>query len=154
LAGYLQGFVTASKGAFERVYIDGFASSGKGIDPRTGTKYDGSALLCLGVNPSFTDCYFVEKDPARAEALAEVTASYPHAHVFAGDANEEIPKILARVNRKAPALAFSHRYVYGTQADVVSARRDARDRRAYLSQLRPRPPPCTSSRMTPSDRGC
>src|SRR5205807_1977026 len=63
-ADYFQQFTRASQSARDRIYIDGFASSGKGIDPRTGTEYEGSALLCLDVDPPFTECYLVERDEA------------------------------------------------------------------------------------------
>ena len=105
-ADYFRQFAKASRRAPDRYYIDGYASSGKGIDPRTGEQYDGSALRSLDVDPPFTGCYFVEKDERRAKALAEATAVHPNAHVFCGDANVEIPKILATLNPKAPTLAF------------------------------------------------
>jgi three-Cys-motif partner protein len=103
---YFQQFTRASKKAPDRIYIDGFASSGMGFDPRTGETYSGSALLCLDVDPPFTACHLIELDAARAAALRETTAAHSHAQVWQGDANVEIPKILATLNPKAPTLAF------------------------------------------------
>jgi three-Cys-motif partner protein len=105
-ADYFQRFTQASQSARDRIYIDGFASSGKGADPRTGAEYSGSAALCLEVDPPFTECYLIEKNEIRARALAESAAAHPHAQVIPGDANIEIPRLLARLNPKAPTLAF------------------------------------------------
>lgn len=105
-ADYFQRFTQASQSARDRIYIDGFASSGMGIDHRTRTEYPGSARLSLEVDPPFTECYFVERDEGRASHLRELTAGYSHAHVRPGDANVEVPKILAGINPKAPTLAF------------------------------------------------
>jgi three-Cys-motif partner protein len=105
-ADYFQRFTQASQSARDRIYIDGFAASGMGIDHRTRKEYPGSARLSLEVDPPFTECYFVERDEARAAHLQELVESYPHARVRPGDANVEIPKILAGINPKAPMLAF------------------------------------------------
>jgi len=105
-ADYFKQFTKASQRAPDRIYIDGFASSGKGIDPRTGTEYAGSALLCLDVDPPFTECYLVERDQARARHLDELVRTNSHAFIRHGDANLEIPEILASINPKAPTLAF------------------------------------------------
>lgn len=48
---YLKRFARASQRARDRIYIDGLAGSGTGIDPRTGQLYDGSARRCLDVEP-------------------------------------------------------------------------------------------------------
>ena len=90
-ADYFQQFTRASQRARDRIYIDGFASSGKGADPRTGAEYSGSAALCLEVDPPFTECYLVEQNEARSAALAASAAAHPHARVINGDANVEIP---------------------------------------------------------------
>src|SRR5205814_192177 len=63
---YLKRFAQASQRAPDRIYIDGLAGSGTGIDPRTGEIYDGSAKLCFGVVPPFTEVYLIERDVARA----------------------------------------------------------------------------------------
>ncbi len=105
-ADYFQRFTQASQTARDRIYIDGFAASGMGIDHRTRKEYPGSARLSLEVDPPFTECYFVERDEGRAAHLQELVESYPHARVRHGDANVEIPKILAGINPKAPTLAF------------------------------------------------
>lgn len=103
---YVRGFARASQSARDRVYIDGFAAGGKGIDLTTGEEYDGSAALALGVEPQFTSVLLVEQDEGRAAMLRNLTVTHVGAYVFHGDVNVEIPKLLACVNRKAPTLAF------------------------------------------------
>jgi hypothetical protein len=53
---HLKGFARASQRARDRIYIDGLAASGTGIDPRTGETYDGSAKLCFQVDPPLPRC--------------------------------------------------------------------------------------------------
>ena len=64
---YLKQFARASQKAPDRIYIDGLAASGAGIDPRTGKTYDGSAKLCFQVEPRFTEVYLIEKDAQLAQ---------------------------------------------------------------------------------------
>jgi three-Cys-motif partner protein len=97
--------VTSMK-APDSIYIDAFAGSGRGSDPRTGNLYDGSAALSLKVEPPFTEVYLVEQDPARAAQLELLAARHSNARVLAEDANLAIPKLLTTLNRHAPTLAF------------------------------------------------
>jgi three-Cys-motif partner protein len=99
-------FARASQSAAHRVYVDGFAGGGKGVDPTTGEEYDGSAALALAVDPPFTDVFLVEQDDGRVSLLDELAARHPRAQVFPGDVNVEVPKLLRYVNPKAPTLAF------------------------------------------------
>src|SRR6476646_1621441 len=66
LDGYIQAFARASSSAVDRIYIDGLAGSGEGIDKATGEVYDGSAKRCFTVTPPFTRCILVEQNPTRA----------------------------------------------------------------------------------------
>jgi three-Cys-motif partner protein len=103
---YLKQFVRASQRAPDRIYIDGLAASGTGIDPRTGKTYDGSAKLCFHVSPPFTEVYLIEKDARRAAELERLATAYPQAHAICGDVNVEIPRLLRTLNPKAPTFAF------------------------------------------------
>lgn len=103
---YLKRFTVASRTAPDRIYIDGLAGSGQGIDPRTGETYDGSAKLCFDVDPPFTECYLIEIDAGRAAELRALEREYPQARVLPGDVNVAIPKLLASLNPKAPTFAF------------------------------------------------
>jgi three-Cys-motif partner protein len=103
---YLKGFARASQSARDRIYIDGLAGSGTGIDPRTGHLYDGSARRCFDVEPPFTEVYIIEKDEARAAELEKIAAEHEGAKAICGDVNIEIPKLLATLNPKAPTFAF------------------------------------------------
>jgi three-Cys-motif partner protein len=102
----VRNFARASRGAADRVDIDGFAGGGTGVDPTTGEEYDGSAALALGVEPPFTDVFLVEQDEGRVALLRELAARHPRAQVFPGDVSVEVPDLLRRVNPKAPTLAF------------------------------------------------
>ena len=96
----------ASKRAPDRVYIDGFAGGGKGVDPTAGEEYDGSAALAFAVDPPFTGVFLIEQDEGRVGLLRELAAQHPSAQVLPGDVNVEVPKLLRYVNPKAPTLAF------------------------------------------------
>lgn len=103
---YLHGFARAAQSAPDRIYIDGFAASGRGIDPRTGEEYDGSAALALEVDPPFTELYLVEQDPARATELEQLAVRHQGAHVINDDVNVAIPQLLPRLKPRAPTFAF------------------------------------------------
>lgn len=103
---YFPAFTAVCSKAPHRIYIDGYAGSGRGSDPRTGDLYDGSAALSLKVKPSFTEIYLVEKDAARAAELELLAAKHANASVLADDANIAIPRLLETLNRHAPTLAF------------------------------------------------
>jgi three-Cys-motif partner protein len=103
---YLPAFTAVTSKARDRIYLDAFAGSGRGLDPRTGDEYDGSAALSLKVEPRFTEVHFVEKDAARAAELRTLAAAHPNAHVLVEDANIAIPRLIETLNRHAPTLAF------------------------------------------------
>ena len=106
VADYLPAFTAVSSKAHDRIFIDAFAGSGRGSDPRSGEQYDGSAALSLGVDPPFTEVYLIEKDEQRAAELERLTAAHPRARVLNDDANIAIPMLLQTLNQHAPTLAF------------------------------------------------
>ncbi len=112
---YLKRFTRAAQRARDRIYIDGLAGSGTGIDPRTGQLYDGSAKRCFDVEPPFTEVYLIEKDKARAAELQKIADEHEGAKAICGDVNVEIPKLLATLNPKAPTFAFLDAYCDGLQ---------------------------------------
>src|SRR4051794_29465350 len=95
VSDYLPGFTNACRKAPDRIYVDAFAGCGKGIDPRSGLLYDGSAALSLGVEPPFTEIHLIEQNTERVGELEQLCASHPNATVTPGDANIVIPQILA-----------------------------------------------------------
>lgn len=103
---YLKQFALVSQRAPDRIYIDGLAASGTGIDPTTGKTYHGSASLCFQVEPPFTEVYLVEKVPRLAAELENIAAGHPEATVIKEDVNVAIPRLLATMNRRAPTFAF------------------------------------------------
>lgn len=104
--GYLPAFTAVASKAPDRIYIDAFAGCGRGIDPRTGEEYPGSASLSLAVEPPFTEVYLVEKDAARAAELEQLAAGHSNVRVVREDANVAIPTMLETLNQHAPTLAF------------------------------------------------
>lgn len=106
VSDYLPAFTKACISAQDRIYVDAFAGSGQGIDPRSGERYDGSAALSVKVSPPFTEVHLVEADPGRAAQLEQLAAGHRRATVHHGDANEQIPKLLRSLNKDAPTLAF------------------------------------------------
>jgi three-Cys-motif partner protein len=103
---HLRGFARAASSAPDRIYLDGFAGCGSGIDPRTGEIYDGSAALCLNVEPPFTEIFLVEEVPSRVAELEQLAAGHRGAHVINEDANVAIPRLLEKMNPRAPTFAF------------------------------------------------
>jgi three-Cys-motif partner protein len=81
---YLKRFARASSSAPDRIYIDGLAGSGTGIDPRTGETYDGSARLPFDVEPPFTEVYLIEMDKARAAELEKIADEHKGAKAICG----------------------------------------------------------------------
>lgn len=107
LEAYLKAYAKATQRAGNRYYIDAFAGSGDCILSETGVRIEGSARRALKVNPPFSTCFFVEKDPVLASHLENVLTGHRNASVFQGDCNEVIPReVLPKVPRRAPSLAF------------------------------------------------
>lgn len=111
LSDYLDGFVTASSGQAERVYLDAFAGEPSGLDRLTGERFKGSARVALDAKePGFTRFRFFEKGQKASELEATLRATYPgrDLSVVQGDCNETIPRVLSELShfRWAPTFAF------------------------------------------------
>ncbi|MBQ5328632.1 MAG: three-Cys-motif partner protein TcmP [Oscillospiraceae bacterium] len=103
-----------------KIYIDGFAGSGKTElkhESKSGEQcaaiIDGSALLSLKYD--FDEYYFLELDEDRIKLLEEnVENSYPQKidkiHFISGDCNEELTKVLARTTIYDRCLMFLDPY--------------------------------------------
>lgn len=110
-ADYLDGFVKASSGQQERVYLDAFAGEGTGLDRLTGQEFKGSATIALeAAEPGFTRLRFFETGRRATELETRLRADYPgrDIEVVEGDCNVTIPGELARLGsvRWAPTFAF------------------------------------------------
>ena len=105
---YLKTYTTALKNQkVKKIYIDGFAGSGK-TELKSGAKdddhvaitVDGSALLSLQYD--FDEYYFLEVDEGRIALLKEnVESNYPdkvsRVHFITGDCNRELSNVLSGI---------------------------------------------------------
>lgn len=107
LEAYLKAYARATKRWQERYYIDAFAGCGDCILRETGAPIEGSPWRALKVDPPFTACFFIERDPALAAHLRERMADCGNVHILEGDCNSVIPsEVLPKLPRRAPSLAF------------------------------------------------
>ena len=118
---YLKTYTTALKNQrVKKIYVDGFAGSGK-TELKSGTKdddqeavtVDGSALLSLKYN--FDEYYFLELDEDRIALLKEnVKTNYPEkvgkVHFITGDCNKELSDVLSRITVYHRCLMFLDPY--------------------------------------------
>lgn len=92
LEKYLVAFNTAlSKQSFTRIYIDGFAGTGRcdiKVDGER-TSIDGSARRALAINPPFHKYCFIDLGPKKLAALKALEAEFPDKviEVIRSDAN-------------------------------------------------------------------
>jgi len=82
---------------FTHVYIDAFAGAGKHISKNTGEFVAGSPVNALNIQPPFAEYHFIDLDGAKVKALQEEAGKRPNVHVYEGDCNEELKKILPSV---------------------------------------------------------
>ncbi|MCK4362437.1 MAG: three-Cys-motif partner protein TcmP [Dehalococcoidia bacterium] len=106
---YLQAYVIATKQSREKHYIDAFAGCGDCSIIETGYQIEGSPWRALSTIPSFTQYYFVEKEEDLASHLRVkiFEKDLTHAHVYTGDCNEVIPRlILPKIPKNVPSFTF------------------------------------------------
>lgn len=106
LGKYLVAFNTAlSKQNFTRIYIDGFAGTGRCDIKVDGTKrsIDGSARRALATNPSFHKFCFIELRPKKLAALNSLGAEYPGKtiEVIQSDANAALKALCGKYRWKS-----------------------------------------------------
>ncbi len=127
---YLESYSTILKyQKVRKIYIDGFAGSGKTelknetkIDAQEGLFHnevqekpviDGSALISLKYN--FDEYYFLEIDPDRIETLKRnIVSSYPEkmskVHFLLGDSNEKLYELMGKITCYDRCLMFLDPY--------------------------------------------
>ena len=107
LEKYLPAFVKATKKAFSRYYVDGFAGPGYN-QKEDGTLIKGSPLLA--VEHEFTGFFFVEKKCKNynllIKNLEEAGAPMGAIQCYCGDFNEYVDEILKRIHPKSPTVFF------------------------------------------------
>jgi three-Cys-motif partner protein len=86
--------ILSKKTNLKHIYIDAFAGSGKYISETTGKIVPGSPIKVLEVKPPFYEYHFVEKDPKKLNELKKLTEEYPKVHIYGGDCNEKLLKII------------------------------------------------------------
>lgn len=108
LESYLSAFTKATIKARNKYYIDGFAGKGNWTVRGSLESLKGSARLALESNPSFSKCFFIEKDIDRALALKKIAEEYPvrKSEVLCGDCNEKIKDVLNQIHPNAPTFVF------------------------------------------------
>jgi len=100
---YLRGFLTATKRAPSRYYIDLFPGPGRNRVRETGEEIDGSPLIAMKAGPpDFTCLFLVDKSQQNAMSLDEYCKDYPGrcANISCGNANEDIDEILQNIPKK------------------------------------------------------
>jgi three-Cys-motif partner protein len=105
---YVQTFVQASCNAFNRVYIDAFASDTENVLRVTGERFPGSAEIALTVQPPFTHVVLFEL-AHKAKRLRALQAQYGQGRdvqVYEGNCNELMVSALRQLPIKAPTFAF------------------------------------------------
>ena len=112
LEKYLQGYVTATKGAMERYYIDALAGDGQCEIEIPGTSQtqivDGSPLIAIKLKPGFTKCFFIEIKKKNIKTLTRLVKDFKQNRykIREGDCNLVIDEILSEIPQEAPCFAF------------------------------------------------
>ncbi len=106
---YLKGFAIASKRSPYRIYLDLFCGPGK--NKAGGTIFDGSPLIALAIDPPFTHCVFVDRDPRNIATLRKhIKTEFPNqpAQIItaAGDCNQLLPGLLKQLPHDGATFAF------------------------------------------------
>jgi three-Cys-motif partner protein len=107
LENYIPEFKKATKKALNTHYVDGFA--GPGVNSIEGKERQGSPLIALNTEPSFTKYFFVEKKKQIFGALEQRVRTNKNASLvttFNGDFNTLAPEILNRIPDLSPTLFF------------------------------------------------
>jgi len=108
LKRYLPAFVSATKKALSRHYVDGFAGPGYN-QLEDGTLIEGSPLLAIQ-HSNFTSFFFVEKNRRSYAELErnirERDSSLSGIHLYRGDFNLLVDDILQQIHPRAPTLFF------------------------------------------------
>lgn len=146
LTRYLEAYTKALKDQpFRKEYIDAFAGTGYRDDHRESTAagakgallfpelaavepqalLDGSARLALRANPPFDAYTFIERNPVRCAALAELKSEFPRLsrriEIRQGDANDQLRTICARDWRSRRAVLFLDPYGMQVRWSTIQA---------------------------------
>ncbi len=121
-----------------RCYIDLCAGSGFSEIEDTNQLYWGSPLLALGVPDPFDTCVFCERDLDSLQALRQrVKRLFPNSvvHFVAGDCDERIEEITARIPSGRSVLSFCFADPFDLSIKFSSVQRIAANRADFLFVL-------------------
>lgn len=110
---YLPVYLAATTTAIDRIYIDAFAGPGKNLIRRSREEVDGSPLIALKASAKngnrFTKLYLIEQDERAKDELAghlRALDANNRCELIYGDVNVELPRLMKRINQRAPAFVF------------------------------------------------
>jgi three-Cys-motif partner protein len=132
LEKYLVAFNTVlSKQSFTRIYIDGFAGTGRCDITVNGAKtsIDGSARRALGINPAFHKFCFIELDAKKMSALKFLQVEHPEKpiDIIQDDANAALKAICKNHNwRNTRAVLFLDPYGLHVEWSTLKAIADTK----------------------------
>jgi len=114
LEQYLPGYLSATRRARERIYIDAFAGPGRNELKDSGKQVDGSPLIAIkarGLDGTtrFDKLYFFEKDPLTVTELKKELQAHDPAHraeVISGDVNLELPEKIRTLPKLSPTFVL------------------------------------------------
>jgi three-Cys-motif partner protein len=109
LSKYLPAFTTAAKRSPGRIYLDAFAGVVENVRRSTGEPIDGSARIAPRVvDPPFDELHYFELTGKAAQLEEMLRDEFPERtiSVHGGDCNEQIPRVLRGINRRAATFAF------------------------------------------------
>lgn len=79
------------------IYIDAYAGPGYHLSKTTGETVEGSPLIALGAQPSFSEYHFIDKNPRRVEQLRRLAGPRNDVFTYDQDCNEVLlRKVLPR----------------------------------------------------------
>ena len=118
------------------VYIDGFAGAGHHKAKGSGRVIEGSPVRALSVKPAFGEYHFVDMNPARAGALADLGKGQRNVHVYEGDCNAVlIQDVFPRIRWENYQRALCILDPYGLHLDwqVIKTAADSRAIEIFLN---------------------
>ena len=118
------------------VYIDGFAGAGHHKAKGSDRIIEGSPTRALKVKPPFDEYHFIDLNPARAGALADLGEGNKNVHIYEEDCNEAlIREVFPKVRYENYQRALCILDPYGLHLDwqVIKAAGDSRAIEIFLN---------------------
>lgn len=87
-------------------YIDLFAGPGVCYSIRSKKPIDGSPIIALNTNPSFSSYIFCDIDANNIHNLRKIANNQKNVHIVKTDANEFVKELVTKLNKDIPAFVF------------------------------------------------